>query len=84
MIKYDKIVLNITPMRVAKSISLPSELVDFIEEQINKGGYVSISEYLRELIRAKKEEQFIRDLKESEDDLAQGRLIKANSLEDLM
>jgi antitoxin ParD1/3/4 len=45
-----KIVLggyNMTSM----NISLPEPLKLFVEEQVNKGGYSTASEYLRELIR---------------------------------
>lgn len=34
------------------NISLPDELKDFVEEQIQKGGFSSVSEYVRDLIRA--------------------------------
>jgi len=33
------------------NISLPDELKAFVDAQIQKGGYSSISEYVRELIR---------------------------------
>jgi antitoxin ParD1/3/4 len=39
--------MNMTSM----NISLPEPLKLFVEEQVNKGGYSTASEYLRELIR---------------------------------
>lgn len=33
------------------NISLPEEMKAFVEEQIKQGGYSTVSEYLRELIR---------------------------------
>jgi antitoxin ParD1/3/4 len=33
------------------NISLPEPLKSFVEEQVSKGGYSTVSEYLRELIR---------------------------------
>ena len=33
------------------NISLPDELKEFVEEQLSKGQYASVSEYIRELIR---------------------------------
>ena len=33
------------------NISLPQTLKEFVEEQVIKGGYSTVSEYLRELIR---------------------------------
>lgn len=34
------------------NISLPDALKDFVEEQVNSGKYSSVSEYMRELVRA--------------------------------
>ena len=34
------------------NISLPEPLKQFVEEQVNQGGYSSTSEYVRELVRA--------------------------------
>ena len=34
------------------NISLPDQLKDFVDEQIGSGRYSSVSEYVRELIRA--------------------------------
>jgi antitoxin ParD1/3/4 len=39
--------MNMTSM----NISLPEPMKVFVEEQVNKGGYSTASEYLRELIR---------------------------------
>ena len=33
------------------NISLPDQLKDFVEDQVNSGRYSSVSEYVRELIR---------------------------------
>lgn len=33
------------------NISLPEPLKKFVEDQVSKGGYSTVSEYLRELIR---------------------------------
>jgi len=34
------------------NISLPDPMKDFVQEQVNIGGYSSASEYVRELVRA--------------------------------
>ena len=34
------------------NISLPDPLKQYVEEQVNQGGYSSVSEYVRELVRA--------------------------------
>jgi antitoxin ParD1/3/4 len=33
------------------NVSLPDAMRDYIEEQVNGGGYSSVSEYFRELVR---------------------------------
>jgi antitoxin ParD1/3/4 len=33
------------------NVSLPDEMKAFVEEQVQRGGYSTASEYLRELIR---------------------------------
>ena len=33
------------------NISLPDQLKDFVDEQVGSGGYSSVSEYVRDLIR---------------------------------
>ena len=36
------------------NISLPEPLRDFVEDQVEAGGYASVSEYIRELVRQAK------------------------------
>ena len=40
------------------NISLPEDLRAFVERKVGRGGYSSMSEYLRELIRVAREERF--------------------------
>ena len=54
------------------NISLPEPLRDFVEEAVDSGGYASVSEYVRELVRKAKAE---RELEE--------RLLSALDSEDL-
>ena len=44
------------------NISLPDELKQFVDEQVNAHGYVSSSEYVRELIRADQDRSHLREL----------------------
>jgi antitoxin ParD1/3/4 len=44
------------------NISLPEPMKQFVEEQVGKGGYASVSEYLRELIRDAQRRAAKRDL----------------------
>jgi antitoxin ParD1/3/4 len=43
-------------MTTTMNISLPETLGDFVEEAVNDGGYSSVSEYMRELVRRAKGE----------------------------
>lgn len=44
------------------NISLPDELKEFIEAQVHEHGYVSSSEFLRELIRGEQDRARLRAL----------------------
>jgi antitoxin ParD1/3/4 len=44
------------------NISLPDSLKDFVDEQVNQGGYGTSSEYVRELIRKDQDRLQLRDL----------------------
>jgi antitoxin ParD1/3/4 len=51
------------------NISLPDPMKQYVEEQVNAGGYSSASEYVRELVRA--------DQKRRDKDLLEQLLIKS-------
>lgn len=44
------------------NVSLPDELKEFVEAQVDKHGYVSNSEFLRELIRREQDRTQLREL----------------------
>ncbi len=44
-------------MATTMNISLPEALRDFIGSTVNAGGYSSVSEYMRELVRRAKNEK---------------------------
>ncbi len=44
------------------NISLPVSLKDFVDEQVNRGGYGTSSEYVRELIRKDADRLHLRGL----------------------
>ncbi len=48
-------------MTTTMNISLPEALRDFVEEAVNAGGYSSVSEYMRELVRQAKSEKDLED-----------------------
>ena len=39
------------------NISLPDSLRDFVEKEVRSGGYSSVSEYVRDLVRRAKSEK---------------------------
>ena len=47
------------------NIALPESLKEFVQDRVSKGGYSSVSEYVRELIRAD-QKQLAREILESE------------------
>ena len=48
-------------MATTMNISLPETLRDFIEQAVETGGYSSVSEYMRELVRQAKAEKDLED-----------------------
>lgn len=51
-----------TVSMVTMNISLPDELKQFIDAQVSEHGYSSSSEYLRELIRKKRDVEKLRGM----------------------
>jgi antitoxin ParD1/3/4 len=44
------------------NVSLPEALMDFVDQQVQSGGYSTSSEYVRELIRKEQDRQHLRGL----------------------
>ena len=44
------------------NVSLPSELKTFVDDRVNRSGYGSTSEYVRDLIRRDHDRQHLRNL----------------------
>ncbi|HEY8055475.1 MAG TPA: type II toxin-antitoxin system ParD family antitoxin [Terriglobales bacterium] len=44
------------------NVSLPKSLKDFVDEQVNRRGYGSSSEYVRELIRKDQDRHHLREM----------------------
>jgi len=66
-------------MRSVINISLPPETVREIKREVKRGGYASVSEYIRYLWREQQARQLLRELKKEQ---ASG-FKKLNSLRDL-
>ena len=74
------------------NISLPETQRLFVEEKIKKEGYGTISEYVRELIRAEQRKEEIKELQREMlrqeiqkgiDDIREGRFITFSSQDDI-
>jgi len=48
-------------MATTMNISLPEALRDFVEDAVDAGGYSSVSEYVRELVRRAKADKDLED-----------------------
>ncbi|MCX6720808.1 MAG: ribbon-helix-helix domain-containing protein [Candidatus Staskawiczbacteria bacterium] len=71
-------------MRSVINISLPKELVFDLDKAIKKGKYSSKSEFVRELIREKMEEEdLLKRVKISQKQIEQGKGKILRSLKDL-
>ncbi len=71
-------------MRTIINISLPSSLEKSVERLVKKGKYATKSEFLRELIREKlEEEDILSQIRKSEAEFAAGKGKILRSLKDL-
>ncbi len=71
-------------MRTIVNISLPGTLGQLVERMVKKGKYATKSEFLRELIREKAEEEdIVRQVRKSETEFRAGKGKVLRSLRDL-
>lgn len=63
---------------------MPPKLFSKVESVVREHHYSSISEFIRDAIRAWEDEQLYRSVLQSEKEFAQGKGKKLRSLEDLM
>lgn len=71
-------------MRTIVNISLPRELGESLERLMRKGSYATKSEFLRELIRQRvEEEDLVKQIKKSEAEFRTGKGKVLRSLKDL-
>ncbi len=70
-------------MRTILNISLPVSLADEVKAEVAEGGYASVSEFIRELVREWKKRKAINDVKISLKEYEQGKAKVLHSLADL-
>lgn len=65
------------------NISLPVSLADEVKAAVAEGGYASVSEFIRKLVRDWKRDKAINDVLQSEEEIRQGKGKVLHSLKDL-
>lgn len=70
-------------MRTTLNISMPPKLFSRVESIVRKHHYSSVSEFIRDAIRAWEDEQLIKELKESQIEARAGKVKLLRSLKDL-
>jgi len=71
-------------MRNIMTISVPFSLKKHVEKRVKENNYSSISEFIRDTVRAWEEEQIYLSVMRSKKDIAEGKFKKLKSLKDLM
>lgn len=66
-------------MRKIVNISLTAELDRQVNEEVKKGDYATKSEFFRDLLRVWKEEQVLREIRASKNEIraGKGRILKS-------
>lgn len=70
-------------MRSIMNISLPTQMANLVRDEIKSGGYASVSEFFRELVREWSKQKAINDVKISMREYEQGKVKVLRSLADL-
>lgn len=70
-------------MRTTLNISMPPKLFAKVEGAVKEHNYSSVSEFIRDAIRAWEEDRLYKDIMESEKEFAQGKGKVLKSLADL-
>lgn len=70
-------------MRTTLNISMPISLKKNVDLAVKEGNYASVSEFFRDAVRSWKEEQLIKEIRESQAEIARGGGKILKSLADL-
>lgn len=70
-------------MRTIINISVPTSVKKEVEYEVKSGGYASVSEFFRALIRERKENILARDIEQSRHEFKVGKGRVMHSLKDL-
>jgi len=70
-------------MRKIVNISLPAELNEEVNKAVKSGHYATKSEFFRALLRLWEEEKLLKELRQSQDEIAKGKGKILKSLKNL-
>jgi Arc/MetJ-type ribon-helix-helix transcriptional regulator len=70
-------------MRTVVNISMPAVLKKEIERETREGGYMSVSEFFRAVMRERKMNQILQDVEDSRRECRVGKASVLRSLKDL-
>lgn len=70
-------------MRSVVNISLPPTMMEWVKAEMKARQFTSVSEFFRSIIRDYQEEKLLAELRESEKDVAEGRVFRLDSMSQL-
>lgn len=62
---------------------MPLSMLKFIKKEVKEGGYASVSEFLRHLVREWQQEKLLKELNQQTKDFEAGKGIVLKSFKDL-
>lgn len=83
VIDYCNTLCYTSHMRHVINISVPEVLKREVEREAKAGGYVSVSEFFRAVMRERKENLILRDVEEGRREFFSGKVKNLRSLKDL-
>ena len=70
-------------MRQIVNISLPPKMLKIVKKEVKEGGFASVSEFFRHLLRLYNTHKLAQEIEESRKEFAAGKGIELKSLNDL-
>lgn len=70
-------------MRTVLNVSLPQSMAQMVREEVERGKYASVSEFVRKLVRDWEEERVLSDIRNGEEEYKKGKAKVLKSLANL-
>ncbi len=70
-------------MRSIINISVPQQIKKEVDQAVKQGNYASTSEFFRDILRTWKEQRLVKELRQSQREIKQGKGKVLHSLRDL-